>query len=185
MEKVSAKLKDGTPVYGDKFDHDDFIKIMNTFVLWTEINDLTKSLNARGINIPEIISEGLYCYSFNAIRTNGAASGAGSYDAVSLDTGRGIQIKSSSIEFDCTSFGPDSKWDDLIFMDFCPNGKVDGTVNFYLIKQDFRNMVLDAKKNETFEDQQKQGRRPRFSIKKNIIIPYKLKPIKTIKLLKN
>lgn len=185
MEKVYTKLKDGTQVNGDKFDREDFVKIMNTFVLWTEINDLTKSLNARGINIPEIISEGIYCYSFNAIRTNGSASGAGSYDAVSLDTGRGIQIKSSSIEFDCTSFGPDSKWDDLIFMDFCPNGKIDGHVDIYLIEQDFSKMVLDAKKNETFEDQQKQGRRPRFSIKKSIIIPNKLKPIRRINLLKD
>lgn len=184
MEKVETKLKDGTVVKGDKFDHDDFIKIMNTFVLWNEINDLTRSLNARGINIPEIISEGLYCYCFNAIRTNGSESGAGSYDAVSLDTGRGIQVKSSSIEFDCTSFGPDSKWDDLVFMDFCPNGKVDGQVDFYLITQDITKLVLNEKKGETFEMQQKEGRRPRFSIKERIIIPNKLKPIKTIHLLK-
>lgn len=184
MKKVETKLKDGTVVNGDKFDHDDFIKIMNTFVLWNEINDLTRSLNARGINIPEIISEGLYCYYFNAIRTNGSESGAGSYDAVSLDTGRGIQVKSSSIEFDCTSFGPDSKWDDLVFMDFCPNGKVDGQVDFYLITQDITKLVLNEKKGETFEMQQKEGRRPRFSIKERIIIPYKLKPIKTIRLLK-
>lgn len=184
MKNVSTTLDNGKVVNGDYFDENDFKKIVNTFVLWNEINELTKSLDARGMNIPDIVSEGLYCYCFNAIRTNGSKSNAGSFDAVTLDTKKGIQIKSTSIDNDCTSFGPKSHWDELIFMDFIPNGKIDGQVDFYLIKQDLSKIILDAKKGETFEDQQKQGRRPRLSIKKSIIIPQGLKPIKTIKLLK-
>jgi hypothetical protein len=62
-------------------------------------------LGGRKINIPDVISEGIYCYLFNCARTNGSAK---SYDAVDLKTKEGIQIKSASIHDDCTSFGPTS-----------------------------------------------------------------------------
>ncbi len=118
-------------------------------------------------------------YLFNAVRTNGTAR---SYDAVDLVTHEGIQVKSTSIESDLTSFGPTSTWDVLIFMDFAPTGVVDGTVDIYRINTHPRDIVLNRKKGETFTDQQMQGRRPRLSIKAQIINPEGLKPIKTIKL---
>lgn len=60
-------------------------------------------------------------YFFNAVRTNGTAH---SYDAVDKNTGEGIQIKSASIKTDCTSFGPTSTWDKLIFADLAPLEKL-------------------------------------------------------------
>ena len=94
-------------------------------------------------------------------------------------------MKSASIVNDCTSFGPTSTWDLLYFADFVPNGKIDGEIWFYKIdSDDVYSVVLNTKKNETFADQQRQGRRPRFSIKKEIIKKRGLVPVKKINLLK-
>lgn len=100
-------------------------------------------------------------------------------------TGEGVQVKSASIQNDCTSFGPTSTWDLLYFADFVPNGIIDGEIWFYKIdSDDVYNLVLNNKKCETFADQQKQGRRPRFSIKKSIIKAKGLQPVKKISLVK-
>ena len=147
-----------------------------------EINYDLNSLGGRSLNVPDVVSEAIYCYLYDAVRTNGSEAGAGSYDAVDLSDGSGVQVKSTSIPEDLTSFGPRSKWDKLFFLDFCPNGSVDGQVDVYEIKDDVRNIVLNASRGETFADQQEQGRRPRFSIKKEIIKKNGQKPDKTIHL---
>ncbi len=179
MKKIQTTLKDGSIVIGDLFDSEDYAKFIFIFQSWLKINRLLQSLGGRGLNVPDVISEGLYCYLFNAVRTNGTAR---SYDAVDLATHEGIQIKSTSIESDLTSFGPTSTWDVLIFMDFAPTGVVDGTVDIYKINTHPRGIILNRKTGETFIDQQRQGRRPRLSIKAQIINPEGLKPIMTIKL---
>jgi hypothetical protein len=182
MEKVKITLRDGLVVEGDKFDLDDYKKLKGIFRDWIEINAKLKSLGGRGLNVPDVFSEALFCIFFNAIRTNGTAY---SYDCVSLDTHAGIQIKSASIPNDLTSFGPTSTWDELYYVDFAPNGTVDGKVNFYKIDIDFSDLVLNAKKGETFKDQQLQGRRPRFSIKKQLIEAYDIKPCLSINLMED
>lgn len=182
MEKVRVTLRDGSSCFGDKFDNNDYLKLKEIFADWQKINNKLKPLGGRNLNVPDVFSEALFCIFFNAVRTNGNAY---SYDCVSLDNQAGIQIKSGSIEEDCSSFGPTSTWDEIYYVDFAPNGSVDGIVNFYKIDVDFSSLVLNAKKGETFKDQQLQGRRPRFSIKRTIIKAYGLKPILTINLLDN
>ncbi len=180
MEQVTIKLRDGSHCRGDKFDKYDYIKLQKIFRDWQNINKDLKALGGRNLNVPDVFSEALFCIFFNAIRTNGSAH---SYDCVSLDTLAGIQVKSCSIDNDCTSFGPTSTWDELYFVDFAPNGVVDGKVYFYKIDCDIYSVVLNGKKNETFKDQQAQGRRPRFSIKSVIIKQQQLQPILKIDLL--
>lgn len=181
MKKIKVKLKDGTEVFGDEFDNADFLKLKNIFKKWQNINNDLKKLGGRNLNVPDVFSEALFCIFFNAVRTNGTAH---SYDCVLKETGEGVQVKSASIINDCTSFGPTSTWDLLYFVDFAPNGKVTGKVDFYKIESnDIYNTVVNQKKNETFRDQQNQKRRPRFSIKKKIIIPRNLTPVKTINLI--
>lgn len=183
MKQVKVKLKDGTIVVGDEFDMEDYKKFKQIFRKWTDINSDLKQSGGRNLNVPDVFSEALYCIFFNAVRTNGTAH---SYDAVDKTTGEGIQIKSASIKIDCTSFGPTSTWDRLIFVDFAPFGNVDGNVWFYEIdSSNIYNIVLNYKKNETFRDQQLQGRRPRFSIKDKIINPLRLTPIKKINLMED
>ena len=114
---------------------------------------------------------------FGAVRTNGSAY---SYDAVSKKTKNGIQVKSACIDNDLTSFGPKSKWDELYFADFSFEGIKNGLVVFYKIPDKYiYNAILNKKKGETFVDQQKQGRRPRLSIKQ-IIKDKKIKPTKKV-----
>lgn len=181
MRSVSVRLKDGTTVIGDDFDMKDYEKLKEIFRKWTDINSDLKSLGGRNLNVPDVFSEAIYCIFFNAVRTNGTAH---SYDAVDKSTGEGIQVKSASIANDCTSFGPTSTWDRLIYADFAPTGKVDGKIWFYEIdSEDVYGMVLNERKGETFADQQAQGRRPRFSIKNKIIKEKGLNPIKKIDLM--
>ena len=175
MQKVQVKLRDGTTVIGDSFDLSDYEMLKDIFHKWTDINKDLKYLGGRNLNVPDVFSEALYCIFFNAVRTNGTAY---SYDAVDRTTGEGIQIKSASIANDCTSFGPTSTWDKLIYADFAPKGQVDGNVWFY-------DIVLNEKKGETFRDQQEQGRRPRLSMKSKIIKANNLKPIKKINLMED
>ena len=180
MKNIEVKLRDGSSCYGDLFDMNDYKKLQKIFRDWQNINADLKSLGGRNLNVPDVFSEALFCIFFNAVRTNGTAH---SYDCVSLDNHAGIQVKSCSIEDDCTSFGPTSTWDELYFADFAPNGKVDGKVWFYKIDCDIYSIVLNARKGETFRDQQLQGRRPRFSIKSKIIKRNNLKPLLKIDLL--
>ena len=179
MEKIKITLRDGSTCIGDKFDNADYLKLKDIFADWQKINKKLKPLGGRNLNVPDVFSEALFCIFFNAVRTNGKAY---SYDCVSLTNQAGIQIKSGSIEEDCTSFGPTSTWDELYYVDFAPNGSVDGLVHFYKIDIDFSTLILNSSKGETFRDQQLQGRRPRFSIKRQIIKSYGLTPILEINL---
>lgn len=179
MKKIYAKLSNNVTVVGDYFDDEDYEKIKDIFKKWLEINADLKSLGGRTLNVPDVVSEALYCILYNAIRTNNEVN-AGSYDAVNIDDGSGVQVKSTSVSSDLTSFGPHSTWDKLFFLDFCPNGEVDGQVDIYEIKDDVKHIVMNKGKGETFEDQQNQGRRPRFSIKDEIIRKNGYKPDKTV-----
>lgn len=182
MNKITIKYKDGSVFIGDKFDKSDFIELKNIFKDWINLNHKLSKLGGRGLNVPDVFSEGLFCYYFNAVRTNGTAY---SFDAIMISSNNGVQIKSASIEKDLTSFGPNSTWDELYYIDFAPNGIVDGNVKFYKIDFDLRNFIINKTKNESFLDQQKQGRRPRLSIKNEFILKYKIEPIKSINLLKD
>lgn len=179
MEKLKIKLQTGEFVVGDKFDNNDFALLKDIFNQWLEINKKVTSLGGRGLNVPDVFSEALYCIFFNAIRTNNTAH---SYDCVNIDNGAGVQVKSASIANDCTSFGPRSTWNELYFMDFATNGQVDGIVDVYKLDFALDDIVLNAKKNETFKMQQEQGRRPRLSLKK-LIQERNIKPIKRISLM--
>lgn len=188
MKEITVKLINGDKVKGDKFSKKDYIKLKKIFKKWLKINKQLKSLKGRGMNVPDVFSEALFCLEFNAIRTN-SDSKAKSYDCVMRKTGEGVQVKSASISEDLTSFGPKSTWDLLYFVDFAPNGHVDGEVWFYKIAYDkattdeIHNLVVNKKNNETFSYQQSQGRRPRFSIKEKIIKKNSLSPVKKINLL--
>jgi len=183
MKDYKVKLRNGSIVIGDEFEASDYDKIKNIFKKWLDTNNDLKSLKGRTLNVPDVVSEGLFCIAFDAVRTN-STHNAKSYDCVMKLTGEGVQVKSASISNDLTSFGPKSTWDLLYFMDFAPNGFVDGNVSFYKIEaEDVYNLVLNKSKKETFLMQQEQGRRPRFSIQKSIIKAKGLKPVKTMNLL--
>ena len=94
-----------------------------------------------------------------------------------------IQVKASSVEEDLTSFGPKTEWDRIYFMDFYREGAWDGSFDIYEIDtEEILNFPVNKK--ETFQEQQKQGRRPRFSIKKDLILQGKYISKETYKITK-
>src|SRR3989344_6672053 len=146
---------------------------------WKDVNDRIKKISTRGINLPEAISENAFCLFFkDCVRVVKLKAGKCSYDCINTKTGSRIQIKASSIAYDLTSFGPKSEWDDLYFLDF---SKGDGSFAVYKIEKDwiYKHQV---NKKQTFEEQQAENRRPRFSIIENIIKLKKLKPLRVCKL---
>ncbi|MEA4822268.1 MAG: Bsp6I family type II restriction endonuclease [Erysipelotrichales bacterium] len=172
---------DGFTSIGNFYDDTDFKKMKDIYIKWKNLNEQLVILGGRSLNVPELLSEGLLCYALKYYRTNGKNSHG--YDAYDLNTNKGIQIKSSSIEDDCSSFGPKTKWDKIYFLKFFPQSH-NGLVEIYDIS-DYKldDLLLNVEKNETFKDQQEQGRRPRFSINMKIIKKNNLKPIKILELL--
>lgn len=147
--------------------------LCNFYCNWINYNKSCAKMNNRLQNIPENLSEGLFCYVTNSyqvvnIKSSGLIKKSDCYDP---KTNHFIQVKSASVIPDLTSFGPDSKWNDLYFMDFSRIDKV----KIYLIPNKYIYNVM-VNKTETFRQQQKQGRRPRFSIYTEIIKKHKLKP---------
>ena len=139
-------------------------------------------LGARGANLPEGISEIAFCLfsgskRFYSMKLNkGKKKASASFDTFNIKTDRTEQIKACSVEGDLTSFGPKSEWDDLYFLDFYRDGKIDGSFDVYKIDT---KLIYSVKvnANQLFGDQKDEKRRPRFSIKKEIIEKQKLKPI--------
>lgn len=186
------KLPEGTlQAQVDIYDETDRKALEEIYSSWRILCDQASALKARKINLPDALSECGFCYFFKCWRTNYGITGAthSSFDAYNPETKSRIQIKGCSVDSDLTSFGPDSVWDELYFVDFYKEGKWDFTFDVYLIDNDD---IYQTKvnKNETFIDQQRQKRRPRFSIIKEIIKPKGLKPrytcnIKTGELIKH
>lgn len=153
--------------------------IKNLYIDWKKLNDRLKAISTRGINLPETISENAFTLFFpDCFRVVSLKGIKCSFDCINVKTGSRIQIKASSIISDLTSFGPRSEWDELFFLDF---SKGDGSFKVYKIEQDwiYKHQV---NKLQTFQQQQEQSRRPRFSIIDNIIKIRKLKPVKICKL---
>lgn len=179
-------LEHKTKVFGQEckidlmhFDKSDGKEWKRIFDIWKELKLGLRSYKSREPNIPEGLSEVAFCLwsgSARYIKIKGAKKGiAGSFDTFDLKKSSAEQIKACSIDNDLTSFGPKSKWDNLYFMDFYNGGNIDGRFDVYLIPNKYiKNQSLNKK--ESFADQQEQKRRPRFSIKKEIISRYKIKP---------
>ncbi|MCZ2337438.1 MAG: Bsp6I family type II restriction endonuclease [Chitinophagales bacterium] len=147
------------------------------FDQWKNLKVGLKGYKAREPNFPEGLSEVAFCLwsgSSRFISAKGLSNT--SFDTFNPATNRAEQIKACSVKNDLTTFGPKSKWDDLYFLDFYNNGKIDGYFDVYKIpnKIIYGHMV---NKTQTLEDQQKQGRRPRFSIKKHLVNEMGIQPI--------
>lgn len=159
--------------YLDKGDGKEFKRL---FDLWKELN-LGLKKYGRGVNIPEVISEGMFCVFSGSVRYVKKIKGEGkvSFDTINVEKFRREQIKATSIDNDLTSFGPKTEWDDLYFLDFYKDGELDGVFDVYLIPND---LIYSNKVNrgQTMEQQQGEKRRPRMSIKE-IIKDHKIKPL--------
>jgi len=161
------------------FENLDRTKLQKIYKNWRNLCDQLVEMEARKVNLPEGLSESAVCLEMGFVRCTESISAANSsFDAYDLKNKKRIQIKACSILPDLTSFGPNSKWDEIYFVDFFRNGDWDGTFDIYLIPNE---LIYSHKvnKNQTLKDQQEQGRRPRFSIYKEIVQAKGIKPVKT------
>jgi len=157
-------------------------QIRELFGAWKKTAFGMKNFKARAVNLPEGISESAFCLNFpNTARVIKVTGGRGSFDVIDLKRKVRIQVKAVSVGEDLTSFGPRSIWDELYWLDFYNNGKLDGTFDVYKIPDDLLyNFKVNIK--QTFKDQQQEKRRPRLRIREDIIKPNNLKPIKRCKI---
>lgn len=152
-------------------------KWKEVFDSWRGLKMSMRDYKSREPNFPEGLSEVAFCLWSESSRFISAHNLSNtSFDTFNKKTKRAEQIKACSVEVDLTSFGPKSKWDDLYFLDFYNRGLVDGRFDIYKIPN---SLIYESKvnKNQIFKDQQEEGRRPRLSIKKQIIAENKLSPI--------
>ncbi len=78
------------------------------------------------------------------------------------------------------SFSPSEKFDNLYFLRL---DKRNDELYIYDTQLDSEKLkLIKVNKNETLEEQQKAGRRPRFSMINFIIIPNQLEPIMKVKI---
>jgi len=182
---TKINLPEGTfQVKGTFFDESDDKTIFDLYKEWLSLSLKLKSFGGRGINMPEVISESLFCRQFpNTIRLNGDTKGGkfqNSFDVFDTNRSKRIQVKACSVLPDLTSFGPNSVWDELYFMTFpgynTPHNK---EIKIYHIPND---LIYNQKvsKTETMKEQQEASRRPRFSIYTEIILKNNIQPVKTI-----
>ena len=168
--KKQLKLPEGTfEAEVQEFDLNDEKKMFHFFNTWKEISSLNKEYSGRGVNIPEGITETLYCLATKSYRTNNLnlPNVNTTMDCYSDKEGR-VQVKACSTEDDLTSFGPASEWDLLAFMDFFHSGSLNGIFAVYEIP-DINGVIVKKSTGETLKERKATGKRPRFSIKKEFI----------------
>ena len=174
------------------FDHTDKPVLKKYFNDWVNLcRDTTDKIGGtRSVNLPESFSEAVFSIDMNVGRCIKSISGSSSsFDHYDLKTKKRIQLKGAS-SYAPSSFGPASQYDEIYCLFFRTiadekvkrkkNKTYSGKYEIYKLNpNDFPPIICNKKKNETFLDQQKAGRRPRFSIPKVLIDPHNLKPIKT------
>lgn len=190
MKSVNFKIeKNGTEISGtgDLFSQkEDLFSLTRIYFGWKELNVYQEAMNVRRINIPESVSEGIPCMLMNVLRTNAKRIKGlehSSFDAIDTKNGETYQFKSCSTTLNNSkgspsSFGPRSEYDHLIYAHFDCETDI---VKLYEITENINNIIVNKQKNETFLDQCKQGRRPRFNL-----LPYtkNLKPFLTYQMKK-
>lgn len=159
------------------FEKADGKKWKELFDIWLNLKLGLREYSSREPNLPEGLSEVAFCLWSGSSRFISARNLSNtSFDTFNTKTERAEQIKACSIDRDLTSFGPKSKWDDLYLLDFFNNGIVDGHFDVYKIDSE---LIYSAKVNkaQTLREQQADKRRPRISIKKDVIDKLSIKPI--------
>lgn len=156
--------------------------VCDSYFKWKALNASIKNYVSRTINFPETISEPMGCYALGLKWNKGSAGDARSED------GKSIEMKATSnYDSDLTTFGPKTKFDNLIFLRL---DAVNDKLYIYDLEMNSEDIKdIPANKKESVGAQQEQKRRPHISIIKTIIIERRLEPtaildIRTTKVVK-
>lgn len=150
-------------------------EVIRIYFHWKTLDTEIKTLSSsRGINFPSEISEYMTCYVLGYYINK--SSGGDAIDLTNPEKHRIIEIKGSSAEKQSApnSFSPNENYDELIFSRLDKDNDILKIYCTGMSSEDIKKIKVN--KNETVEDQQKQGRRPRFSIMDKLIEPNDLKP---------
>lgn len=151
-----------------KISFEKYKEIISLYSNWKNLNKSIKNEYSRGINFHEVFSEFIVCY----VNDYYHSLGSGSEDAYTNDKKFKVQIKgSSNFDSDLTSFGPTSEFDILEFARL--NQENDKLYLYKIPIDDLYDIKVNS--NETFKEQQQNGRRPRFSIIEKYIKKYNLR----------
>ncbi len=148
-----------------------FKDAVRAYWLWKELNNYIKNSHNRGINFPETISEAMTCYALD-LRLNRGSGG----DAVDPRTNEVIEIKASSNwDRDTTSFSPSEQFDHLYFARLKQREDELYIYDLGISSEELKQ--INVNRTQTVEDQQRQGRRPRFSVINKIITERGYQPL--------
>jgi hypothetical protein len=173
LKHDGRKFKCAVRIFGSEFDGE----IYKIYSAWRYLNEVSKSLGTRGVNVPEGLSETVFCRIMGSARIIPKPAGfPGSFDAYDLKRRKRQEIKSTSVNNDLTSFSPLTRCDELYFVDFYRKGLHDGSFDIYKLDPEVLAKV-QVNSTQTFDDQQAEGRRPRFSVRQKLIIESGLMPI--------
>lgn len=146
-----------------------FKDAIKAYFLWKELDTIIRTSHTRGINIPETITETLLCF-VSGFKLNKGSSG----DAYDDTRNRIIEIKATSnYDRDTTSFSPKESFDALYFVRLDKRNDVMYFYDLEMNSEDLKKIQVNS--TQTLENQQVQGRRPRFSVIKFLIEPNNLK----------
>ena len=168
-----------------QYNQQDSKYLVEIYYKWRELSDLLISMDSRGVNLPDGLSEIAFSLAKNAFRINDGIQNANSsfdcYDPNEVVGRNRIQIKSCSVIPDLTSFGPNSEWDRIYFLDFYKNGDWNAEFDVYELDT---HQIYSFKVNvgQTLLEQKLQGRRPRFSIYNGLILKGKYLSKETYKI---
>lgn len=151
-------------------------QVVDTYFHWKQLDAEIRLLSGtRGINFPSELSEYMACFALDLYVNKNKSSG----DAIDLSDPKHpliVEIKGSSAEQTSApnSFSPSEHFDDLVFVRL---EKYDDILKVYRLGINSQQLgEIKVNEKQTVADQQKQGRRPRFSIQDQIVDKRGLKP---------
>lgn len=174
------------------FSEEDTPKLKQYWDAWLAIRDVCEQAGNRAPNLAEYFTEGIVALVTNTARrvskdyarsndpsVRFTQKGKKSGDNLRLSPLQAIEVKSSTIQEDCTQISPSDHHIDLYhFIHFYNNGNLDGTFDIYEFSPDLIKSIIVCKdKGETLQDQLGQGRRAKLPIIKEVIIPNGITPI--------
>jgi hypothetical protein len=150
-------------------------KLHFAYIAWDEALRST-SWSARGANLPEALSEAVTCIA------TGSKLIRGGHGDLQLPTGKIGEAKATSkAGKDLSSFSPTSEFDNLYFVQLLTEAPNKHIYEVYDLKMNRKQIELvQVSKKQTFGDQARAGRRPRFSIYRTLIKPVAMRPSWTV-----
>lgn len=143
----------------------------SAYFKWKDLNTYIKNNSHRGMNMPDAISEPMGCYCLGYLWNRGKEVG----DATDPQTGKKIEFKATSkFDGDLSTFGPKSKFDNLVFLRFNLDENLLFIYDLNINSKDFGKLPVNRK--ETIQKQKDGKRRPHVSLKNLFVDTKKLLP---------